>query len=270
MAHPERRARPNVGADHGRSAPLGLRRLRQLQRRDPHAPPRPLGREGVILRPAYCPAPLCCPSRAAFASGRYGMNSGCFTNLHQPAGHALVRRPIPGGRLPHQGDRQDAHGDPRLRRRLHVRGAPGLHALPGVGGCVRGGRDDQGGDLVPVRGAPAPRGVLDDFLRFDRRWRYFMDGAAAGDPSFACHPWTLPEAHHLTAFVGPQRGRLARPLRPGRRTALLALRRLPGPALANNAAARLLGRTVPRRRRPPWLRPTRLPGCPTHVAATAP
>jgi len=35
------------------------------------------------LRGAHCPAPLCCPSRAAFASGRYGVNTGCFTNLHQ-------------------------------------------------------------------------------------------------------------------------------------------------------------------------------------------
>ena len=39
--------------------------------------------QGAILSSAYCTSPLCCPSRAAIASGRYGMSSGCFTNLHQ-------------------------------------------------------------------------------------------------------------------------------------------------------------------------------------------
>jgi len=48
-----------------------------------------LGNEGAIFRSAYCPAPLCSPSRAAIASGRYGMNSGSFTNLHElPPGTA--------------------------------------------------------------------------------------------------------------------------------------------------------------------------------------
>jgi len=42
-----------------------------------------LARRGVLFRSAYCTAPLCCPSRAALASGRYGMNTGCFTNLHE-------------------------------------------------------------------------------------------------------------------------------------------------------------------------------------------
>ncbi|MBM4050526.1 MAG: hypothetical protein FJ279_35980, partial [Planctomycetes bacterium] len=42
-----------------------------------------IGQAGAIFRSAYCPSPLCSPSRAAIASGRYGMNSGCFTNLHE-------------------------------------------------------------------------------------------------------------------------------------------------------------------------------------------
>ena len=42
-----------------------------------------IARSGVIFRSAHCTSPLCCPSRAAIASGRYGMNSGCFMNLHE-------------------------------------------------------------------------------------------------------------------------------------------------------------------------------------------
>ena len=46
-----------------------------------------LASAGTDLSAAYCVSPLCCPSRAAIASGRYGVNSGCFTNLHKlPSG----------------------------------------------------------------------------------------------------------------------------------------------------------------------------------------
>ena len=42
-----------------------------------------LAEMGTIFRRCYTTSPLCCPSRAAIASGRYGANSGCFTNLHE-------------------------------------------------------------------------------------------------------------------------------------------------------------------------------------------
>ena len=38
---------------------------------------------GTLFRRCYTTSPLCCPARQAIASGRYGMNTGCFTNLHQ-------------------------------------------------------------------------------------------------------------------------------------------------------------------------------------------
>ncbi|MFB3891783.1 MAG: sulfatase [Phycisphaerae bacterium] len=46
-----------------------------------------LGRQGTIFRNAYCNSPLCSPSRICFAAGRYGMNCGAFSNLHEPPWH---------------------------------------------------------------------------------------------------------------------------------------------------------------------------------------
>ena len=42
-----------------------------------------LARAGTIFRSCYTTSPRCCPARQAIASGRYGVNRGCFTNLHQ-------------------------------------------------------------------------------------------------------------------------------------------------------------------------------------------
>ncbi len=46
-----------------------------------------LARRGTIFRNAYCNSPLCSPSRICFSAGRYGMNCGAFSNLHEPPAH---------------------------------------------------------------------------------------------------------------------------------------------------------------------------------------
>jgi arylsulfatase len=48
-----------------------------------------LAARGTMIDRAYCNAPLCVPSRIAITTGRYAMNTGCFTNrqpidLHTP------------------------------------------------------------------------------------------------------------------------------------------------------------------------------------------
>jgi choline-sulfatase len=46
------------------------------------------------------------------------------------------------------------------------------------------------------------QGMFDQVLGFYRQWHYFMDTGRKGDPSFACHEWSLPGALQETAFVG--------------------------------------------------------------------
>jgi arylsulfatase A-like enzyme len=41
-----------------------------------------LAARGTLITRTYCNAPLCVPSRIAITSGRYPMNTGCFTNRH--------------------------------------------------------------------------------------------------------------------------------------------------------------------------------------------
>ena len=41
--------------------------------------------KGTTITGAYCNSPLCVPSRIAMTSGRYAMNSGCFSNRHAVA-----------------------------------------------------------------------------------------------------------------------------------------------------------------------------------------
>ncbi|MFD0680271.1 MULTISPECIES: sulfatase family protein [unclassified Paenibacillus] len=41
-----------------------------------------LAARGTMVNRTYCNAPLCVPSRIAITSGRYPMNTGCFTNRH--------------------------------------------------------------------------------------------------------------------------------------------------------------------------------------------
>jgi arylsulfatase A-like enzyme len=46
------------------------------------------------------------------------------------------------------------------------------------------------------------RGMFDQVLEFYRQWHYFMDVGRKGDPSFACHEWSLPDPLQETTFVG--------------------------------------------------------------------
>jgi choline-sulfatase len=168
-----------------------------------------LAAAGTLFRAAYTTSPLCCPSRAAIASGRYGMNSGCFTNLHQlpPGTPSFVEQ------FRRQGYRTCAIGKTHME----------IHAYDSdlTSDAHRAYMDSLGWDEVDeisgngmlktgIRCAYSEylrkEGVFDQVLEFYRQWHYFMDSSApprrAGDPSFVCHEWSLPGAYQEAAFVG--------------------------------------------------------------------
>ena len=164
-----------------------------------------LANAGTIFQAAHCTSPLCCPSRAAIASGRYGMNSGCFTNLHQlpPGTPSFVTQ------FREAGYRTSAIGKTHME--IHAYDSDLLSdehlALMGSLGwdeiCeISGNGMFRTGIRCSYSQFLQERGMLDDVVRFYENWHYFMEREKGGDPDFVCHEW--PFAPHLqeTAFVG--------------------------------------------------------------------
>ena len=166
-----------------------------------------LAAAGTRFRAAYCTAPLCCPSRAAIASGRYGMNTGCFTNLHQlpPGTPSFVQQ------FRQSGYRTCAIGKTHME----------IHAYDSdlCSDQHRALMDSLGWDEICETSGDdmfrtGIRCAFSDFLKanhqldaalaFYDHWGYFMDASHRGDPSFLSHTWTLPEAFHGTSFIGDQ------------------------------------------------------------------
>lgn len=161
-----------------------------------------LAARGTAISGAHCTAPLCCPSRAAIASGRYGMNSGCFTNLHQlpPGTPSFVQQFREAGyhTCAIGKTHMEIHAyDADFTSEAHLRFMDSL----GWSECFEA--DDMVAQGVHCEYAAFLRreGVLGDFLRFESQWSYAPAGRK-GDPNFTCHEWPLPERHALTSFVG--------------------------------------------------------------------
>jgi arylsulfatase len=166
-----------------------------------------LAAAGTRFCAAYCTAPLCCPSRAAIASGRYGMNTGCFTNLHQlpPDTPSFVQQ------FRQAGYRTCAIGKTHME--IHAydsdlcsdRHRELMDSLGWDEICETSGDDMfRTGIRCTYSDFLQAHGRLDDALAFYDHWGYFMDATHRGDPSFQSHTWTLPEAFHGTSFVGEQ------------------------------------------------------------------
>jgi arylsulfatase len=162
---------------------------------------------GTRFRAAYCTAPLCCPSRAAIASGRYGMNTGCFTNLHQLPPHT----PTFVQQFRHAGYRTCAVGKTHME--IHAydsdlcsdRHRALMDSLGWDEICETSGDDMfRTGIRCAYSDFLRAHGRLDDALAFYDHWGYFMDPTQRGDPGFRSHTWTLPEMFHGTAFIGEQ------------------------------------------------------------------
>lgn len=166
-----------------------------------------LAASGTRFHTAYCTAPLCCPSRAAIASGRYGMNTGCFTNLHQlpPGTPSFVQQ------FRQAGYRTCAIGKTHME--IHAYDSDlcsdqHRELMDSLGWdeiCETSGDDMfRTGIRCAYSDFLRAHGRLNDALAFYDHWGYFMDGTRRGDPSFLAHTWTLPEMFHGTSFIGDQ------------------------------------------------------------------
>ena len=164
-----------------------------------------VGQGGTIFRAAHTICPLCCPARQAIASGRYGMNTGCFTNLHQlPPGtpsfisqfRAAGYRTAAVGKTHmeiHAYD-SDLTGDAHAEL-MNSLGWDEICEISG-NGMLRAGIRCAYSEFL------REHGKLDDVVRFYENWHYFMEKEKAGDPNFACHEWPLDAELQETAFVG--------------------------------------------------------------------
>lgn len=163
-----------------------------------------LARQGVTFDNAYCPSPLCVPSRMAMLAGRYPNELDCRTNhetLHTDVptfAHAVAlagRRPVLVGRMHALGPDQ-THGFVERR-------------VGDIGATWAGGGQPDLGRLNAARGSSGPSFAWSgagetSYLRFDHA---VTDGAlgyldevaaerAAGrdEPFFLVAGWFLP--HH--------------------------------------------------------------------------
>ena len=162
-----------------------------------------LASAGTRFTNAYCTSPLCCPSRAAIASGRYGVNSGCFTNLHElpPGNPSFVNQ------LRNSGYSTCAVGKTHMEihaynsdltsekhsKYMDSLGWDDICEISGNGMMATGIRCAQSEFL-------REQGMLAEVIDFYHSWQYFMD-QRLGDPPYTCHEWPFEEKYQETSFV---------------------------------------------------------------------
>ncbi|MFH1760478.1 MAG: sulfatase-like hydrolase/transferase, partial [bacterium] len=164
-----------------------------------------LAADGFRFSNAYCTAPLCSPSRAAVASGRYGMNSGCFTNLHElPAG-------TPGfvTQLRSAGYTTAAVGKTHME--IHAfdsdltseKHGQFMHSLGWDQVCeVSGNGMLKTGIKCAYSDFLEKNSMFKEVLEYYRKWTYFMEPEREGDHGFYPHEWPFSEELQETAFIG--------------------------------------------------------------------
>jgi choline-sulfatase len=166
-----------------------------------------MGREGVVFRSAWCTSPLCSPSRAAIALGRYGQNSGCFTNLHEPPPGS----PSFVSQFRATGYRTGCVGKTHME--IHAYDSnltgPKHRALMDSLGWDDNDFEICGGMMIcsGIRCAWSEWlrkvGRFDDLARFyTDHWVYFMDTSRKPPPPFSPVEFTLDEELKECSFVG--------------------------------------------------------------------
>ena len=158
-----------------------------------------LAQEGTLFESAYCNDPICVPSRASFATGRYVHEIGCWDNAHPYTG-------VPQGwghRLQQAGHRCDSIG------KLHYRATEDptgfdheilpLHVLNGIG-------DAKGLIRRPPPQRPSTAQLANDagpgestYLQYDREIRdAAVDWLGRAGKERGERPWCL-----FVSFVCP-------------------------------------------------------------------
>lgn len=155
-----------------------------------------LAERGTVYRSAYCSSPICVPSRASLATGRYVHEIGAWDNAAPYAGtprswgHELSDagyRVVTIGKLHHLAGSDDGFSDQRLPMHVH-----GLGDLRGVSMRPHGGPLPTGQGLRNLLNA----GVGDsDYTRYDRE---VADQAVAFLRETNEPPWAL-----MVSFVSP-------------------------------------------------------------------
>jgi choline-sulfatase len=156
---------------------------------------------GTRFSAAYCNSPICVPSRASFATGRYVHELGYWDNAmaydgRVPGwGHALQQsghRVESIGKL-HYRNGEDATGFDRQHHPMHIYGGHGM-----VWGALRAGEVDFGlrahKMLEPIGAGISPYNIYDATIATAAE--AWLDRAAAGEGSDK--PWVL-----QVGFVAP-------------------------------------------------------------------
>ncbi|MCH2176704.1 MAG: sulfatase-like hydrolase/transferase [Lentisphaeria bacterium] len=163
-----------------------------------------LAARGVRANNAYCPAPLCSPSRAAMATGRYAMNSGCFTNLHKvPASTPTFNKELKKAgyttmvigkihmEIHHY---QSDLASPAHKAYMKELGWDDTFEVVG-NGLWNTGIKDQYSKMLDQEG------LKDQVLQYYNNWGYFMDKRVAMHPLQA-QVWPFEEKYQESYLIG--------------------------------------------------------------------
>ena len=164
-----------------------------------------LARSGAVFHSAYCNAPLCGPSRQSLASGRYGMNTGCYTNLHELAPGA----PTFVNQFRQNGYRTCAIGKTHMEIHAYdsdLRSYRHREFMQSLGWDETTEVSGNGLLSTGIRCAYSEwlreQGRLAEVAKFYAHWNYA--GLKRPDPLHEFQPleWPLPEEFQETAFIG--------------------------------------------------------------------